>query len=279
MTPTPPAPQTPWSDASAAFRHFDAQEARLTAAVSERMLDLAALRPGHRVLDLGAGSGEPALRAAARVLPDGLVVAVDPSAAMLEIARERAAEAHLTNLEYLVADAATANLPAASFDAATARWSLMYMPSPEQALATAHRALRPGAPLVAAVWAEPERVAFATLARRELARFASIPQPRAGEPGVCRFADEHTLRATLTTAGFTVEHVEEQHVPVVEAPDGHGIVAWALSFGGPVRETIRSLPPAQQQAWAEAVAAAAEGFREGAVVRLGGVTRLVRARR
>lgn len=268
-----------WGTPGDAFRHFDAMEARLTAAVSERLLDLAGLQPGHRVLDLGAGSGEPGLRAAARIGPTGRVLAVDPAAAMLQIARERAAAAGLGNVEFCVADAADVTLPAASFDAATARWSLMYMADPARALANAQRALRPGATLAAAFWAEPERVAFANLARRELTRFAPITLPQPGEPGVCRYADVALLRQTLTAAGFTVESIEEHHVPVVEAADGHGIVAWAMAFGGPMRETVQGLPSAQQSAWAAAVAAAAERHRDGAMVRLGGVARLVQARR
>ena len=66
-------------------------EARLTAPLSERMLALAKLGPGMRVLDLATGRGEPAISAAHRVGPTGAVFGVDLSAAMLEIARERAA--------------------------------------------------------------------------------------------------------------------------------------------------------------------------------------------
>ena len=58
------------------WRRYDAVESRLTAPLSERMLDLAGIRPGMRVLDLATGRGEPALRAARRVAPDGFVVGV-----------------------------------------------------------------------------------------------------------------------------------------------------------------------------------------------------------
>ena len=58
--------------------------------VSRRMLALAAVAPGQRVLDIATGIGEPALLAARRVGPQGRVVATDIAPAMLEIARERA---------------------------------------------------------------------------------------------------------------------------------------------------------------------------------------------
>lgn len=73
------------------WRRYDDDEHRLSAHVSECMLDLAGLRPGSRVLDIATGRGEPALRAAARVAPDGVVVGTDLSESMLEFARARAA--------------------------------------------------------------------------------------------------------------------------------------------------------------------------------------------
>src|SRR6185295_19946206 len=72
------------------WRRYDAVESRLTAQLSERMLDLAGLEPGMHVLDLATGRGEPALRAARRVGPRGLVVGVDLSDALLQMAKEKA---------------------------------------------------------------------------------------------------------------------------------------------------------------------------------------------
>lgn len=58
--------------------------------LNERLVDLARIRPGHRVLDLGTGLGEPAFTAARRVGPNGSVVATDLSSALLSLAREEA---------------------------------------------------------------------------------------------------------------------------------------------------------------------------------------------
>ena len=45
--------------------------------ITDRMLDLAGIRAGHRVLDVAAGTGEQTLMAARRVGPDGFVLATD----------------------------------------------------------------------------------------------------------------------------------------------------------------------------------------------------------
>jgi hypothetical protein len=47
--------------------------------ITDRMLDLAGIRPGHRVLDVAAGTGEQTLMAARRVGPDGFVLATTGS--------------------------------------------------------------------------------------------------------------------------------------------------------------------------------------------------------
>jgi len=74
----------------ALWRRFDAMELRLTAAVSERMLELANLAPGMRVLDLATGRGEPAIRAAHCVGETGHVLGID-----LSEAKQRSWEAEL----------------------------------------------------------------------------------------------------------------------------------------------------------------------------------------
>src|SRR4051812_33694982 len=113
------------------WRTYDQMEARLTAPLSERMLELAQLRPGMRVLDLATGRGEPAVSAAHRVSPTGSVVGVDISHTMLEMARARAQSEGVTNLELRVMDATSMqSLQTSSFDVALSRWGLMYMTSP-----------------------------------------------------------------------------------------------------------------------------------------------------
>jgi ubiquinone/menaquinone biosynthesis C-methylase UbiE len=59
-------------------------------AATERMLDLADLRTGNRVLDVAAGTGEQTLLAAQRVGPSGYVLATDISTDMLNIAADAA---------------------------------------------------------------------------------------------------------------------------------------------------------------------------------------------
>jgi ubiquinone/menaquinone biosynthesis C-methylase UbiE len=262
------------------WRRHDEMEARLSRPVSERMLDLVGVSAGMRVLDVAAGRGEPALPAAHRVGPHGRVLAVDPAEGVLQIARERARREGLTNVEFLVSDAEELQAGEGTFDVATLRWGLMFMREPERALHRIRRALKPGGALVIASWAEPARVPWAMLGRRMLERYRDVPVPIPGSegPGVFRHADPAVLDAVLRSSGFLTEASEELEVPIVEASDGSGIVAWIRQLGGPVVKLLEELPAHQQRAWEEDIRAEVEKHRVGERVTLGGVTRLTLAR-
>jgi len=229
------------------WRKYDADEQRLSAPLSERMLELAQLRAGMRVLDLATGRGEPAIRAARRVGESGSVVGVDPSTAMMQMARERAAGEGVGNLHLIEGSAeALPTLVDGTFDAVLVRWGLMYMGSPVDALAAALRVMRTGARLVAAVVAEPERAPYFNLPRIALARYCAVAAPSDG-PGTFRYADRTRLARDFSAAELVIAHEEELHVDVMEAPTDSALIAWVRAFG--MERLIAELPDTTQRAW------------------------------
>lgn len=266
----------PLLTAEEVWRRYDAVESRLTAQVSERMLDLGGLRSGMRVLDLATGRGEPALRAARRVGPKGLVVGVELSDALLEMAREKADREGLRNLILKAANAERLeDVPAAHFHVATIRWGLMYMAAPITALERVRGALLPSGVLVAALWAEPERVPYFTLPRRLLERYRRLPTLDGEAPGTFRYADLARVVRDFRDAGFTLNHVEEMDVPVFEAETAAEVVEWVRGLG--LTRLLNDLPEDDQQAWEKDLTCSLEQSRAEGLIRLGGVTRIVRA--
>jgi SAM-dependent methyltransferase len=269
----PTMTQRPLLTAEEIWRTYDSIEQRLSAPLSERMLDLAKLRPGMRVLDLATGRGEPAIRAAHRVGPTGSVVGVDLSEEMLEMASERAAREGLANFHLRATSAESLEgVPTAHFHATLARWGLMYLDSPVAALSAARRAMVPGGVFVAAVWAEPERVPYFTLPRRVLGKYLSLPPVDLEGPGTFRYADTGRLHRDFAAAGFTIEHVEEREVAVMEAETGAELVAWTRAFG--LARLLNGLPEEIQHAWEADLVKETEPLRKDGFVRLGGVTRI-----
>ncbi len=142
-----------WSQEDAeSYRSRRAIREELYKAVTERMLELASVQNGARVLDVAAGTGEQTLMAARVVGPRGSVLAIDQSASMLSVAIEAAREAGLTNVETRVMDAQNLDVSEDSFDAVICRIALMLFTNPVSALKEMRRAVKPGGRVVTTVF-------------------------------------------------------------------------------------------------------------------------------
>ena len=171
-----------------AWRQMRAQDAGVFAAGTERMLDLAGIGTGDRVLDVAAGTGEQTLAAARRVGPIGSVLATDISASMLAVAADVLRQEGWSNVETLVADAQRLDLPPDSFDAAISRFGVMLISAHQEALAAIRRALKPGGKLAAMVWSTAERNPFFALPLGILLARDLLPPPEPGQPEAGPFA-------------------------------------------------------------------------------------------
>lgn len=112
--------------------------------VAARLVELAQLLPGERVLDLATGTGWVALGAAKAVGPSGRVVATDLAAEMLGPARSKAALAGLGNLEFDTGDAEAPSFPDDAFDAVLCASAIFFLTDPDAALQQWRRVTRPG---------------------------------------------------------------------------------------------------------------------------------------
>lgn len=104
-----------WNDRVA--KVWDCYFVPAMAPIRERLLDLAEVKSGDRVLDVGTGPGGAALAAARRVGETGRVVGVDTSPKMLKRARENAAKSGLPALEFRLMDSSSLEFTDGSFDA------------------------------------------------------------------------------------------------------------------------------------------------------------------
>lgn len=105
---------------------------------------LAQLEPGQVVLDLGSGGGIDVLLSARRVGPTGRAYGLDMTDDMLALARQNAAEAGVTNVEFLKGQIEQIPLPDASVDVIISNCVINLSGDKRRVLAEAFRVLKPG---------------------------------------------------------------------------------------------------------------------------------------
>ncbi|WP_017571005.1 SAM-dependent methyltransferase [Nocardiopsis halotolerans] len=200
-----------WDDARPGVDPKD----RLTDVLIERT----PVSAGQRVLDIGCGTGHPALRLAAATGCD--VVGVTVSADQVETAERNAREAGLgKRAEFRLADAAELPFDDDAFDAVWVVETMMYVSDKEGALAEARRVLKPGGTLVLSDYTE--RTELSDQQREALKEgFTVASLPTAEEYGrlfaKAGFTVARTTDATshLVRSAERIERVVEEHYPTV----------------------------------------------------------------
>jgi ubiquinone/menaquinone biosynthesis C-methylase UbiE len=198
--------------------------AALIVPVAERLVDLADLRAGSRVLDVATGSANGAI-AAARLQTD--VVGIDYVEALLDRGRERAAAEGL-EIDLRVGDAEELPFPDSSFDAVLSVFGSMFAPNHEQTAAEIVRVTRPGGTIALASWT-PD--GFLGALFRTVAQFvpppAGVKSPMLWGTAdhVASFFGPHvrwrhtteTFTFRFPTAGAFVDYFAEHYGPTLKA--------------------------------------------------------------
>jgi SAM-dependent methyltransferase len=241
-----------WNDSSVGWRKWWRIFEKAAQPVSDRLVTLAKIGPGSRVLDLATGIGEPALTAARAVAPNGVVIATDLSPGMLEGARERAAAAGIHNVVFREADAETIEIPERDFDAALSRWGLMFLPNLPGALRRVRELLVNGGRFAVSVWDKEENVPMMHLATDAARRLANIAPPPPGALGPCRLADNAALGQLFREAGFADFHIEPFTVTFeFESPEQFAL--FRSDTATPFRRMMESLEPALRKKIMDAI--------------------------
>ena len=158
---------------------------------------LAALHPGDVVLDLGSGGGIDVLLSARRVGPTGKAYGLDMTDDMLALARRNAAEAGVTNVEFLKGQIEAIPLPDASVDVIISNCVINLSGDKRQTLREAYRVLKPGGRF--AVSDVVVRGEVPTAVRRSMELWVGC---------VAGALEESEFRTLLAEAGFEAIDIE-----------------------------------------------------------------------
>ena len=257
-----------WDSAATGWRRWSALIDEAASGISERLVDLAGVEPGSKVLDVAAGYGEPSLSAARRAGAEGSVIATDISAEMLAFGRERAAAAGLENIEFVQSDAASLEFPEASFDAALSRWGIIFEPDGEAAAARVRTFLKPGARMAASSWASPDRVPFLAIPMQTAMQRLNVSPPPPGTPGPLSRPTPEALSGLLEAGGFSDIEVEEGGV-TMEWQSPEEFTTFIREIAPPINAMIDPHPPeVQDETWAAITEAIRQAAPDDGKVRL-----------
>lgn len=255
-------------------RFFDEQMACL----NHRLVADARLRSGMRVLDLGSGTGYPALLGAQTVGPNGRVIGIDLAEQMLAAARRKATALGLSNVTFRTGDVTTLPFEANSFDAVTSRFCLMFLPEIPKAVTEIARVIKPGAWIAAAVWSVPEKNPYLMIPITVIKQFLDLPPPDPTAPGIFRLAKPADLAGMLKQAGFA-SIAEEEFLADVRFVSGEEYSASLMDIAAPIQNLFAKLSDQQQADARGRIVASIDQYRQSDGIALPIAVRIVAARK
>lgn len=267
-----------WNRVAPAWAKWDPMIDRNMTFINYRLVGDARIRAKQRTLDLGSGTGYPALLAAQAVGREGKVVGLDLAEEMLAVARKKAKALGLVNITFQSGDVTTLPFDPASFDAVTSRFCLMFLPDIPKAVGEIARVLKPGGYLAAAVWAAPDKNPFLSIPMNVLKGYLSLPPPDPSQPGIFRLAPPGELFRMTERAGLKGLTDEEF--------DGESFYGGAdeyfeslLDMAAPLQPLFAKLSATQRAEAESEIKKGADRYRRNGEVALPMTIRIVTARK
>jgi ubiquinone/menaquinone biosynthesis C-methylase UbiE len=250
--------QDQWNGAAGGWNKYSGYMDEHARDAADRIVEMADIEEGDRVLDVACGYGEPALTAARKVGADGTVVATDISAEMLNFGRQRAAANGVENIEFMHSDANSLDFAAETFDAAVSRWGIIFDPDGEGAAAKVRGFLKPGSRFAISSWGPPERVPFLAVAMKTAMQKLDVPPPPPGTPGPLSRPTPEAIGGLLEGGGFSDVEVQELEL-VFPFESAEEYVMYTKAIAAPIVAMISPHPEdVQRETWDSIADAARE---------------------
>jgi ubiquinone/menaquinone biosynthesis C-methylase UbiE len=239
-------------------RLFDEQMAFL----NHRLVADARLHAGLNVLDLGSGTGYPALLGAQTVGTTGSVVGMDLAEHMLAAADRKATRLGLTNVSFRTGDVTSLPFESNSFDSVTSRFCLMFLPEIPKAAAEIARVLKPGSWVAAAVWSAPEKNPSIGLSMAAIKQVIELPPPDPTAPGIFRLAKPGELAGMFQQAGL-VDVTDQEFLAEWSYASANEYYTSLMEIAAPVQNLMAKLTESQQQDVKQRIIQAASNYKRG----------------
>jgi ubiquinone/menaquinone biosynthesis C-methylase UbiE len=204
----------------------------------KRIVDLAEIPVGARLLDVATGTGAVLFPAAERVGVNGRVIGIDLAEPMVartaaEISRRGIAQAEVRNM-----NAEALLFEDSAFDRVTCGFALWFIPDLQSALREMHRVLRPGGRLTVSTWGPPNDLSS------EHNKLLEAYCGKAPALNSRSLTSADAVRTVLRAAGFEVTYAAEETISAVFADEEQW---WSQRMACPQLYTHALAPQDQQR--------------------------------
>jgi ubiquinone/menaquinone biosynthesis C-methylase UbiE len=206
---------------------------------SEKIFPTLAVREGDRVVDVGCGFGDTAIKLAQRVGAAGAVLGLDCCEAFLDAGRADAAAAGVSNVRFVAGDAQTYPFTA-EHDFCFSRFGTQFFENPVAGLRNMRRALKPGGTMTMIVWRTIADNPWLGLPKEVVSRHLPPPgeNARSCGPGPFSMADQDMVTKQLEIAGSGSIGFERVDAPLMVGRTLDDAVGFQLALG-PAGEVYR----------------------------------------
>lgn len=213
-----------WDKASG---YYEAYWQKQLYPAQQKLLELANIKAGDKVIDIACGTGLVSFPAAELAGGKGFVMANDISDKMVEIGTAIVKEKNLSNVSFQRMDAEALTVEDDSYNIALCSLGLMYFPDPLKAIREMYRSLKPGGHAVVAVWGQRKNCGWAEV-------FEIVDRRVASEvcPMFYNLGNEGTLQQYLNAAGF--KNISTVRINTVLNYSSDEEACGASFLGGPV---------------------------------------------
>lgn len=227
------------------------------APVGETLIAALDVKPGHHVLDVACGTGEPALTLARRLGQHIELTAIDAAQGMVTAAARKAAREGLHQVKFACMPAEHITLPDASFDRVLCRFGVMLFENPVQGLKEMLRTLKPGGRFAYAVWHTAETMPTMNWSYRAFEKRVT-EENRPPLHKVTSLGGNGTFAAALREAGYREFDVREHtfHYSFASFDEFWNVVEASEIM----KQQFDALPPAQRREVRDEIALFARDF-------------------
>ncbi len=240
--------------------------AQMFAPLTAGLVEEARIGISQKVLDIGGGSGEPALTISCIVGPTGSVMYTDPIAGMAEIAHAEAGRRGLTNIHFRQCSADDLPFADRTFDVAVGRLSAMFFVDPVAAVREALRVILEDGYVSFVVWGPKEVNPFFSTVTEVIDRFVESPLEDPNAPDAFRFAVPGKLAGILANAGAKNVIERQLNFEIKAAISFEQFSQLRTEMSETLRTKMAGLAPAELRIIKQAVANAARRYFESGIM-------------